>query len=86
MKCKKCGRDFKINEHGIECPFCFSVYSFTKDELDKLYFGALAAVSVAAAAKKQNYPAANPFYVLEAFKKPFEGIGGVSVIYKYRKF
>ena len=43
MKCKKCGRDFKIDQHGIECPFCFSVYSFTSEELDKLYFGAITA-------------------------------------------
>ena len=58
MKCKKCGREFKINEHGIECPFCFSVYSFTKEELDKLYFGALAAEK-----KKRFSEAASKFKI-----------------------
>ena len=38
MKCKKCGRDFKMNECGIECPFCFSVYTFTKEELDRIFY------------------------------------------------
>ncbi len=41
MKCKKCGRAFKISECGTECPFCFAIYTFTKDELDKLYNDAL---------------------------------------------
>ena len=58
MKCKKCGRDFKINEHGIECPFCFSVYTFTPEELDKLYFGALAAEK-----KKRFSEAASKFKI-----------------------
>ncbi|MBE6696028.1 MAG: sel1 repeat family protein [Ruminococcaceae bacterium] len=58
MKCKKCGRDFKMNECGIECPFCFSVYTFTKEELDKLYFGALAAEK-----KKRFSEAASKFRI-----------------------
>ncbi len=58
MKCKKCGRNFKLSEHGVECPFCFSVYTFTSDELDKLYFGALTAEK-----KKRFSEAASKFRI-----------------------
>ena len=41
MKCKKCGKEFKITTHGTECPSCYTVYKFTQDEMEALYEDAI---------------------------------------------
>ena len=41
MKCKKCGKEFKITTHGTECPSCYTVYKFTHDEMEALYEDAI---------------------------------------------
>ena len=37
MKCRKCGKEFKIVTHGTECPSCYTLYKFTPDEMAELY-------------------------------------------------
>ena len=37
MKCKKCGKEFKITSHGTECPSCYTLYVFDENEIIDLY-------------------------------------------------
>lgn len=37
MKCRKCGKEFKITSHGTECPSCYTVYKFDENEIAQLY-------------------------------------------------
>ena len=37
MKCRKCGKEFKITTHGTECPSCYTLYTFSPEERAALY-------------------------------------------------
>lgn len=65
MKCKKCGKNFKISEKGLECPRCFEVYSLSDRELSELYNDALIAER-----KKHFSEAALKFKVASGYNMP----------------
>ncbi len=37
MKCRKCGKEFKITTCGTECPSCYTLYKFEPSEMQALY-------------------------------------------------
>ena len=37
MKCKKCGREYRITLHGAECPSCYTVYKLEDEEIEGFY-------------------------------------------------